>query len=110
MYKAKPRLMQMALENRIKYGVATYSPILNADHKTDHRKSLLNDVQGYENGQAITMFLNKAGRNNVLTNQMIKEIHRHLESYQIDESIQLVYLESRDSEVFSHGMDYFYLY
>ena len=45
--------------------------------------------------------MNKDCSGNSLSPKMMEELHRHLESYKLDENIKLVSLEAHNGQLFS---------
>lgn len=58
-------------------------------------------IQGYKRFKGGFMYLNKNSESNSLSVKMIAELHRHLESYKLDENIRLVSLESLSGDLLS---------
>ena len=50
------------------------------------------------------MYMNKRSSGNVLSPMMIDELHRHLDSYRVNDNVKMVYIDSI-GEDFSVGHD-----
>jgi len=81
----------------VKWGISSNSTQLRPNNPRDKATMNLAHIQGYKKYKGGFMYLNKQCSGNSLSLKMIKELHRHLESYKLDENIKLVSLESHSS-------------
>lgn len=75
-----------------------------------HKKFLKNKdifhVMGDRKGTIAILNLNREHKDNYLSPTMIKELKRFIQSYELDESIRMIYMKSSREEVFSKGTDF----
>lgn len=83
--------------------------ILYPEHE-GHKKYLKNQdlyhVIGKRKGTIAVLNLNREHKDNYLSPTMIKELKRFIQSYELDESIRMIYMKSSGEEVFSKGTDF----